>query len=225
MNEGIHEANRSRQAALRNFDAKDQECVELRSLLEEQMDISSALQDKLRKAEMTATDSAAELQKHRDVASELERSKVRPLALERQNKELQLRIVDLEAGAAADTQKSSRRLESRLEDLASQLDSEARDKNDAIRNARKTERTIRELQYTLAERDKARARYEEEMTKILERTNKMKQQIEELELAESNLQLQKRRAEREALESRERALRSEREVERLKARLEHSVQT
>ncbi|CAG8475115.1 8080_t:CDS:10 [Diversispora eburnea] len=85
-----------------------------------------------------------------------------------------------------------KRLESRLEELTIQLDNETREKNETLRISRKNDRTIRELQYQLSERDKAKTRCEAEIT------------------------------EREANESRERSLRLEKEIEKMKSRLERS---
>ncbi len=100
---------------------------------------------------------------------------------------------------------TARRLESRLEELSSQLEIEVKLKNEAIKESRKTDRLIREMQFQLSDKDKLKLRFEEEFEKQEAKYKKLKSQMDELELSENNLQLAKRKAEREVSEYKERA--------------------
>ncbi|KAH9250527.1 hypothetical protein BASA81_011704 [Batrachochytrium salamandrivorans] len=111
----------------------------------------------------------------------------------------------------------------RQNELAAQLELEQREKSDAIKNSRKADRIIRELQFQLSEKEKQKTRADEEQEKMEHKLKKMRTQIEELETSESNLQLAKRRAEREAADFRERSVKFEKEVEKIKGRVDRSV--
>ncbi|KAJ3109200.1 hypothetical protein HDU97_008599 [Phlyctochytrium planicorne] len=204
IGEQYQDADRARADLFKSVHALDQKTTELRDSLEDYQDQAKVAREKLRRAEQTATDASAELAKEKVLALDLEKSKI---ALEKQVKELNSRILDLESVVLQSSNGASKRLEARIEELQNQLDSETREKVEIQKTARKTERIIRELQFQVGEKDKQRQRQDEEMEKLDQKLKRMKTQIEELETSESNLQLSKRRAERESTEYRERALR------------------
>ncbi|KAI8800145.1 myosin tail [Cladochytrium replicatum] len=220
MNEQYSDASKTKADLARSVYALDQQTTELRDLLDEYQETARVAGEKLRRAEQQAAEAQNELFKEKNLTIETERAKN---GLEKQVKELNARIVDLESNALADNKGATRRLESRLEELSSQIEAEIKEKNEAVKNARKAERLIRELQFQLQERDKQKSRFDEETEKMEQRLKRMKTQIEEMESSESNLQLAKRRAEREAGELKERATRFEKECEKLKQRLERGV--
>ncbi|EGF81411.1 hypothetical protein BATDEDRAFT_36787 [Batrachochytrium dendrobatidis JAM81] len=161
----------------------------------------------------------ADLTKERDVNIELEKAK---LTLEKTLKEVNSRLFDLETVALSRDSTTARRLDARVDELSAQLDTEQREKSEAVKNSRKAERIVRELQFQLAEKDKQKARSDEECEKLEQKLKKMRTQIEELETSESNLQLAKRRAEREAADFRERSIKFEKEVEKIKGKIDRS---
>ncbi|KAJ9054568.1 class II myosin [Entomophthora muscae] len=218
-------ADQTRQATERSLSEIGQEASELKELLDQQRDRAEMLTIRLSKAEHAAADSQAELARIRQANSELLRAKG---VLEKQAKELEFEVADLKSVSQLGGHMPSsgvNRLTSRIEELAAQLDSETNDKNEMLRNARKADRTIRELQFQLNEREKQRASLETNSQKSAAMIQQLKSQIDDLENSESNLQLAKRRAEREAADEREKSSRLEREVERLKARLEKNIST
>ncbi|CAG8531984.1 6454_t:CDS:10 [Acaulospora morrowiae] len=218
IGEQYNDASKNKNAAERSVNALDKEVVELRQLVEEQQASASIMAEKLRKAELMALDAQTELAKEREENQDLVKSKI---VLEKQINELNVRIVDLEAKLMT-SPRGVKRLESRLEELTVQLDNETREKNETLRVSRKNDRTIRELQYQLAERDKAKTRYESEISRYEQKVAKMREAIEELQNSENALQLSKRRAERETIEARERSLRLEKDIEKMKSRLDRS---
>ncbi|RKO89251.1 myosin tail, partial [Blyttiomyces helicus] len=119
----------------------------------------------------------AELSKEKDASHEMEKDKI---LLEKTIKELNARIVDLESTSMSRDAGSLKRLEGRVEELTTQLDTEVKEKNEMQKTARKSERIVRELQFQLSERDKHKARNDEEMEKLEQKVRKMKTQIEEL---------------------------------------------
>lgn len=80
-------------------------------------------------------------------------------------KELNVRIVDLETKSYANSPRpatSSRRMESRIEELTSQLNQTNKDKSDTSRLQRSADKIARDAKFQLAESDRQKARLEEE---------------------------------------------------------------
>ncbi|QRV93317.1 Myosin head (motor domain) [Ceratobasidium sp. AG-Ba] len=169
---------------------------ELRGALDEQTDRVQLATDRLKKAESYANDSQVELKKVREENASLDRLNA---TLEKQVKELNLRVVDLETQSYASSPRApgTRRMDSRIEELTSKIKSD-----------------------TLRESERSRARYEEEMRAYDEKLQQMRQALDDMQTSESNLQLAKRRAERESADYKQRALALERELERLRGRAE-----
>ncbi|RKP39459.1 myosin tail [Dimargaris cristalligena] len=191
------------------------EAKQLREQLEEERDISETAISKLNKVEELLKDNQDELNRERQTNTELTKAKIQ---LEKQIKDLNLRLVDLEMCSMADYSRGTHRFTSVPANLTQQLESEAKEKNETMRNTRKMERMIRELQFQVSERDKLKSRQDEEMKRMDQKLQRMKTHIDELESVENSLQLSKRRAEREAEEQREYSKRLERELERIKSR-------
>ncbi|TPX44704.1 hypothetical protein SeLEV6574_g04325 [Synchytrium endobioticum] len=217
MNEQIHNSDRARGDMGRTLHTLESNTAELRDQVEELTEEAREASDKQRRAEQTANDAIADLNKERALNMDLEKTKV---ALEKQVKELNSRILDIEASVFSDRSGVSKRLESRLEEVAQQLDTAMREKAELAKDARKNDRTLKDLQFQLSEKDKLKSRYDEELEKLYDKVKKQKLQIDELESNEANLSLGKRRAEREYTEQKERCLRLEKEVENLKRRSE-----
>ncbi|KAI0226608.1 class II myosin [Massospora cicadina] len=217
------DADQTRLATERSLSEIDQEAAELKELLDQHQDRAGKLHLRLAKAEQALAEAQAELARTRQLNSELLRARG---ALEKHAKELEFEVIDLKSVHQLSGHLPTNgitRLTARIEELAAQLDSETNDKHAMLRNTRKADRMVRELQFQLAERDKQRVALEAHSTKATQTIQQLRDQIDELENSESALQLSKRRAEREAADERERAARLEREVERLKARLDKNL--
>ncbi|KAH9960673.1 hypothetical protein BC827DRAFT_1132744 [Russula dissimulans] len=189
----------------------------------------------MKKAELHAQDCQVELGKVRVENSELDKLNVSygwsvhtipPLThfhgqanLEKQLKELNLRIVDLETKSYSRNPQSSsaatiRRLESRIEELTNQL-------NQATKERRGSSvPRDRDVSAQLVESNRQKVKLEEEVRLYDEKVGFMRQQMDAMQTSESELQLEKRRAEREVTELRQKSLNLERQVERLRARLD-----
>ncbi|KAI0666368.1 nonmuscle myosin heavy chain b [Trametes maxima] len=182
---------------------------DLERSLEEQGDRVAMAFERMKKAEGYANECQIELGKIRVENSELDKMNAN---LEKQVKDLNLRIVDLETKSLNPPRPAttSRRLESRIEELTSQLSQSTKESSRIHVSADKA----------LAEAERQRARLEEEVKNYETKIVNMRQNMDELQTSENNLQLAKRRAEREAADFKQKALALEREVERLRARLE-----
>ena len=85
--------------------------------------------------------------------------------LEKQIKELNVRIVDLETKSYASSPRpatGSRRMESRIEELTNQLHQTNKEKSDTSRLQRSADKLARDTKFQLAESDRQRAKLEEE---------------------------------------------------------------
>lgn len=85
--------------------------------------------------------------------------------LEKQVKELNVRIVDFETkayGTSPRPSSNTRRLESRVEELTNQLNQVTQDKGESSRMQRSTDKVARDTKFQLAESDRQRARLEDE---------------------------------------------------------------
>ncbi|CDO73933.1 hypothetical protein BN946_scf185016.g90 [Trametes cinnabarina] len=187
---------------------------DLQRSLEEQGDRVAMAFERMKKAEGYASECQVELGKIRVENSELDKMNAN---LEKQVKELNLRIVDLETRSLNPPRPvtTSRRLESRIEELTSQL----------TQSNKESSRVHVSSDKALAELERQRTRLEEEVKNYEAKIVNMRQTMDQLQTSENNLQLAKRRAEREAADFKQKALALEREVERLRARLERPSST
>ncbi|KAF9538125.1 hypothetical protein EC957_007221 [Mortierella hygrophila] len=217
VGEQFNTVTQNKQVAERIKMALGQEAGDLRERLEEQIQVVTLSTEKLRKAEIAVVEAEGELAKEKAISEENLRAKV---ALEKQVSELGLRITDLETALQTTGPRSASLLQQKLDEKSAFLDDEIRNRQEALRVQRRSERMVRDLQHQLLERDKLKARQEDEAAKSEQRFKTLRQRVEDLVLSENNLTLAKRKAERESIEAKERSVRLEREVEKLRARLE-----
>ncbi|KAJ3371657.1 hypothetical protein GGF31_002636 [Allomyces arbusculus] len=216
LSEQYVECAKAKSTAQNALASLEQEALHLRLTAEESDERAQLAQDKLSKSELALQQAQAEVARHRDLASDADRAR---LALEKQVKEMTLRVMELEAAALGDVgAKATARSQARVDELAAALDKEMRDREEANRNLRRVERSLKDAQAQLTERDRIKQRADEETEKLEAKCKKLKQQLDEMEANEANLQLAKRRLERELQDSIERGNRLESESKRLKAR-------
>ncbi|KAG6914825.1 hypothetical protein DXG01_015126 [Tephrocybe rancida] len=190
---------------------------DLERSLEEQEDRVSSAFERMKKAEGYANECQIELGKVRVENSDLDRLNAN---LEKQVKELNVRIVDLETRSYSNSPRPptiSRRTDSRIEELTSQL---TKDKAEGSRLQRSADKVARDTKFQLAESDRARLKLEEERKAYEAQLQSLRQAMDTMQTEESSLTAAKRRAEREAADYKQKALNLERELERLHNRLE-----
>ncbi|KDR70292.1 hypothetical protein GALMADRAFT_128012 [Galerina marginata CBS 339.88] len=195
---------------------------DLERSLEEQEDRVTNANERVRKAETFASECQIELGKVRVENSQLDKLNASFFAnLEKQIKELNVHIVDLETKSYASSPRSvpgSRRIDSRIEELANQLQQTSKDRRESGRLKRIPERSL-DAKSQLAESERQKAKLESYESQI----QGMRQSMDTMQTEENNLQAAKRRAEREAVQYKERVLGLERELERLHGRLEGPI--
>ncbi|KAG0323583.1 hypothetical protein BGZ99_002716 [Dissophora globulifera] len=217
VGEQFHTVTQNKQTAERIKMALDQEAIDLRERLEEQQELVTVCNEKLRKAELAVVEAEGELSKERMLSEESLRAKA---SLEKQVSELGLRIADLEAATQANGPRSASHIQQKLDEKSAQLDTEIRNRQEALRVQRRCERMVRDLQHQLLECDKLKARQDDEAAKVEQKVKTLRQRVEELVMSENNLTISKRKAERDSMEHKEKTIRLEREIEKMRARLE-----
>ncbi|KAG0224755.1 hypothetical protein BGW41_004968 [Actinomortierella wolfii] len=215
--EKFNTVNQNKYTAERIKMALNQEAGNLRERLEEQQYMVTVATDKLKKAELAVAEAEARMAEEKAAAEEHQRVRVQ---LEKQVSELTLRIADLESSTQTLGPRSISALQQKLDEKTAQLETETRNRQEALRVQRRCERMVRDLQHQLMERDKLKARTEDEAAKMEAKIKTLRQRVEELVMSENNLTISKRKAEREAIESKERSVRLERELEKLRAKME-----
>ncbi|EGN94343.1 hypothetical protein SERLA73DRAFT_188181 [Serpula lacrymans var. lacrymans S7.3] len=193
---------------------------DLERSLEEQEDRVAMAFERMKKAESHANECQIELGNVRVENSELDKLNAH---LEKQIKELNVRIVDLETKSYATSPRPTgliRQLEGRIEELEAQLKQTSKDKNDPNRLLHSSDKAVRDAKFQLAESDRQRTRLEEERKSHEAQIQSLRQTLDKAQTEESNLQRSKRRAEREAADLKQKALNLEREVQRLRNRLD-----
>nr|BAG16354.1 myosin heavy chain [Coryphaenoides cinereus] len=172
-------------------------------------------EEKAKKAITDAAMMAEELKKEQDTSSHLERMKKN---LEITVKDLQHRLDEAENLAMKGGKKQLQKLESRVRDLESEVDSEQRRGAEAIKGVRKYERRVKELTYQTEEDKKTGARLQDLVDKLQMKVKAYKRQAEEAE-EQSNSYLSKcRKVQHELEEAEERADIAETQVNKMRAK-------
>ncbi|XP_065090254.1 myosin heavy chain, muscle isoform X16 [Ochlerotatus camptorhynchus] len=191
--------NASIAAAKRKLES---ELQTLHSDLDELLNEAKNSEEKAKKAMVDAARLADELRAEQDHAQTQEKMRK---ALEQQIKELQVRFDEAEANALKGGKKAIQKLEQRVRELESELDSEQRRHADAQKNLRKSERRIKELTFQSEEDRKNHERMQDLVDKLQQKIKTYKRQIEEAEeIAALNL-AKFRKAQQELEEAEERA--------------------
>ncbi|KAJ4498392.1 class II myosin, partial [Lentinula lateritia] len=179
---------------------------DLERSLDEQEDRVANAFDRMKKAEAFANECQIELGKVRVDNSELDRINAN---LENQVKELNVRIIDLETKSYASTSRPAtllRKTDSRIEEITSQLTGKGH-----------AHRLSRDSKFDL---DRQRVKLDEERKGYEMQLATLRKSMDELHTQDNLLQSAKWRAEREAADYKQKSLNLEREVERLRNRLD-----
>ncbi|KAJ1644397.1 class II myosin [Coemansia asiatica] len=195
------EASQGRQTAEKAALQLEDEVRSARAKLAEINDDQSSAEDRVARLDAVVADAHLALDKEREANTILTKDKN---SLEKQVKELKLRIVKLETDAVASQVKDIKRHSPVPTDLASRVEAQAKVSLEAQQKAKQMERQIRELQFQIAEKDKAKQRTEIDVQRMTNRVKRLEDHVKELEASETQLATAKHRLERElgALRSR-----------------------
>uniref|UniRef100_A0A4W4FDA0 Myosin, heavy chain 7B, cardiac muscle, beta a n=1 Tax=Electrophorus electricus TaxID=8005 RepID=A0A4W4FDA0_ELEEL len=172
-------------------------------------------EEKAKKAITDAAMMAEELKKEQDTSAHLERMKKN---MEQTVKDLQRRLDEAEQIALKGGKKQIQKLENKVRDLESELESEQKKSNEYQKGVRKYERRIKELTYQSEEDRKNVVRLQELIDKLQAKVKSYKRQTEEAE-EQANLNLSKyRKIQHDLDDAEERADIAESQVNKLRTR-------
>ncbi|KAJ2382805.1 class II myosin, partial [Coemansia sp. RSA 2603] len=195
------EASQGRQTAEKAALQLEDEVRSARAKLAEINDDQTSAEDRVARLDAVVADVHLALDKEREANTILTKDKN---TLEKQLKELRLRIVKLETEAVASQVSGTKRSSPVPADLATRVEAQAKASLEAQQRAKQMERQIRELQFQIAEKDKAKQRTEIDLQRMTSRIKRLEEHVKQLETSETQLATAKHRLERElgALRSR-----------------------
>ncbi|XP_061612882.1 myosin heavy chain, fast skeletal muscle-like [Phyllopteryx taeniolatus] len=206
----------SQNTSLLNHKRKvDADVSQLQGELEDTIQEARNADEKAKKAMTDAAMMAEELKKEQDTSSHLERMKKN---MEVSVKDLQHRLDEAESIALKGGKKQLQKLEARVHELESEMESEQRRAADAIKGIRKYERRIRELTFQTEEDKKNVLRLQDLVDKLQLKVKVYKRQNEEVE-EQANVQLAKlRKVQHELEEAQERADIAESQINKMRSK-------
>merc|ERR1711902_164224 len=176
---------------------------------------ASISEEKSKKAMVDAARIADELRSEQDVAQCFEKDRK---LLECQVKDMGARLDEAETNALKGGKKAMLKMETRIRELESEVDAEARRMADAQKNLRKSERRIKEMTYGSDEDRKNHERMQALIDQLQSKIKSYKKQIEEAEeIAALNL-AKYRNAHAQLADAEERAELKEQELAKSRAK-------
>ncbi|XP_043566924.1 myosin-7-like [Chiloscyllium plagiosum] len=187
----------------------------LSSEVEEAVQECRNAEDKAKKAITDAAMMAEELKKEQDTSAHLERMKKN---MEQTTKDLQLRLNEAEQIALKGGKKQIQKLETRVRELESELETEQRKNAESLKGLRKYERRIKELTYQGEEDRKSIICMQDLIDKLQLKVKSYKRQAEEAEGNASTNLTKYRTLQHELNDAEERAEIAESQVNKLRAK-------
>merc|ERR1711983_93501 len=177
-NEQLSEMTCANQAIAGAKRKLESEMETLHGDLDEMVSEATLSEDKCKKAMIDAARLADELRCEQDMAQGFERDRK---LLECQVKDMQARLDDAETNALKGGKKAMNKMETRIRELESEVDAEARRMADSQKNLRKSERRIKEMTYASDEDRKNHERMQALIDQLQSKIKSYKKQIEEAE--------------------------------------------
>ncbi|KAL7307346.1 hypothetical protein TKK_0000535 [Trichogramma kaykai] len=175
----------------RRLDAK---IATLEEELEEEQSTNEVLMDRARKAQLAIEQLTTDLQTERSASQKLESHRA---LLERQNKELKAKLTELETAQRAKSKATIQALESKINNLEDQVDTETKERFAQQKINRKLDKRVKELQLQVEDERRNAEQYKEQVEKVNGRMKSLKRQLDEAEEEISRHKVSKRKQQRE----------------------------
>jgi len=172
----------------------DARIAALEEELEEEQSNSEVLMERAKKAQVSIEQLTTELAQERGQAQKLENSK---MLLERQNKELRVKLNELETSQRAKAKATIAALESKIANLEEQLAGETAERMTQAKANRKQEKKMKENLLMLDDERRHADQYKEQAEKVNGRIKALKRQLDEAEEEVSREKAQRRKTQRE----------------------------
>ncbi|KAI1896803.1 hypothetical protein AGOR_G00098600 [Albula goreensis] len=196
--------------------------AQLEEELEEEQCNTELVNDRLKRATLQADQISAELSSERSNSQRLEGARSH---LDRQNKELKLKLQELEGTIKSKYKASIATLEAKIAQLEEQLDIETRERQQASKLVRRTEKKLKEAFLQVEDERRNTEQYKDQADKLNSRMKQLKRQLEEAEEEATRANAYRRKLQRELEDATESADAMNREVSSLRSKLRRGDMT
>ncbi|XP_035254393.1 myosin-9-like isoform X2 [Anguilla anguilla] len=190
--------------------------AQLEEELEEEQCNSELINDRLKRAQLQIDQINVELTAERSTCQRLEGARSQ---MDRQNKELKLKLQELEGTVKSKYKASIGALEAKIAQLEEQLDMETRERQQASKLVRRTEKRLKEVVLQVDDERRNTEQYKDQADKLNSRMKQLKRQLEEAEEEAQRANANRRKLQRELEDASESADAMNREVNTLKSKL------
>ncbi|XP_030649562.1 myosin-9 isoform X1 [Chanos chanos] len=190
--------------------------AQLEEELEEEQCNTELVNDRLKRALLQTDQINVELTAERSTSQRLEGARSQ---LERQNKELKLKLTELEGTVKSKYKATIGALEAKIAQLEEQLDIETRERAQASKLVRRTEKRLKEVILQAEDERRNAEQQKDQADKLNSRMKQLKRQLEEAEEEAQRANANRRKLQRELEDATESADAMNREVSSLKSKL------
>uniref|UniRef100_A0A3Q0SWD7 Myosin-9 n=1 Tax=Amphilophus citrinellus TaxID=61819 RepID=A0A3Q0SWD7_AMPCI len=190
--------------------------AQLEEELEEEQCNTELVNDRLKKAVLQTDQMNVELTAERSTCQRVEGARSQ---LDRQNKELKLKLQELEGTVKSKYKANMAALEAKIAQLEEQLDVETRERQTATKLVRRSEKKLKEVILQVDDERRNTEQYKDQVDKLNSRMKQLKRQLEEAEEEAQRANASRRKLQRELEDATESADAMNREVNSLKSKL------
>ncbi|XP_060947623.1 myosin-9a [Limanda limanda] len=194
----------------------DARITQLEEEVEEEQLNTEMINDRLKRTTLQTEQLTTELASERSNSQRLEGARSQN---DRQNKELKLKLQELEGTIKSKYKSSITILESKIAQLEEQLDIESKERGQACRLVRRSDKKLKEVLLQVDDERRNTDQYKDQAEKTNSRMRQLKRQLEESEEEVTRVNAKCRRLQRELDEATETTDVMNREVSTLKSRL------
>ncbi|KAM9784098.1 myosin-9-like isoform X2 [Syngnathus typhle] len=190
--------------------------AQLEEEVEEEQCNTELMNDRMKKAMLQTEQMTVELAAERSAAQRVEGARSQ---MERQNKDLKLKLQELEGTVKSKYKANMTALEAKIAQLEEQLDFETRERQSASKLVRRTEKKLKEVVLQVDDERRNTEQYKDQADKLNSRLKQLKRQLEEAEEEAQRANANRRKLQRELEDATESAESMNREVSSLKSKL------
>ncbi|KAM3865284.1 myosin-9-like isoform 2-T2 [Diretmus argenteus] len=184
--------------------------------LEEEQINTDMVNDRLKRTTLQSEQLTTELSAERSTSQRLEGVRSQ---LDRQNKDLKLKLQELEGTVKSKYKSTIAAMEAKMAQLEEQLDAESKERQQASRLARRTDKKLKEVMLQVDDERRNTEQYKDQADKLNTRMRQLKRQLEEAEEEVTRANAYRRKLQRELDDATESADAMNREVSTLKSKL------
>ncbi|XP_005039871.1 PREDICTED: myosin-9 [Ficedula albicollis] len=190
--------------------------AQLEEELEEEQGNTEIINDRLKKANLQIDQMNADLNAERSNAQKNENARQQ---MERQNKELKLKLQEMESAVKSKYKANITALEAKIAQLEEQLDIETKERQAASKQVRRAEKKLKDILLQVDDERRNAEQFKDQADKANMRLKQLKRQLEEAEEEAQRANASRRKLQRELEDATETADAMNREVSSLKSKL------